>query len=166
VVLGAANAEHAAGSLAVEFGDPRGFPGRILFLDVIGDDPGDECFEVRVPEHHGRLGWVFADQCRDGLHGVEQAVLVLVGEPVEQGPDLRDRALFERVLCGVTGFGQADDLAARVGTGPFPDEQSAGLKLAEQAAGVPGVQLEPAPQFGEVGDALLRDLVEYASFAE
>jgi hypothetical protein len=48
-------------------------------------------------------------------------VLVLVGEPVEQSPDLGDRALLERVLGSSAGFGQADGLAACVGVGSLAD---------------------------------------------
>jgi two-component system cell cycle response regulator len=189
-VLLAAHAQHAAGGLAVDLGDPRGLAARVVVARVLGHDLRDERLEALVPAVLLRIEPAVSlddpaevagtrraqDDCaRRGrtvehlphdVHGADEAPLLVVGEDVEDGADLVGRPAVELGEGGRPLLGEADPLAAGVVGRALAGDQAVALQSREQAAEKAGVDVHLAAQVGDLGDLALAELVEHARLGQ
>ena len=192
VLVVAARAEHAAGGLAGDLGDPGALARGVAPLQVLGDDPGDERLEARVEAVLGRVQRrrgagspsrsrpraVRAGRTSAGarpavpgvlerLHGGQHAPLVGVREALEQ---LRGSPRSsERRARSNTAAPAAVRLTswrrASVSRLPAGDEP-VGLEAGEQPAQVAGVEVERAAEVGDRRHRPLPELVQHARLGE
>jgi hypothetical protein len=118
VVL-AAHAQNAADRRAVDLGDPRSLAAGVALLDVVGHDPCDERLEALVPsvllrvegavalddpaevagawasQDEGAGRWSLGEHVVDGVHRGDKALLVVLGQRIEDGGDLVGGAAVE-----------------------------------------------------------------------
>ena len=161
-----------------------------MVLRIVGDDAGDERLERLVPAVLlGVQGAVALDDpaivarswgaqgerrrarraVEDLAHGLQrgaQARAVVLGQAVEQRPDLGRGAGVERRVGRAAGGGERDDLPPRVVAGALAGKEALLFQAAEEPAEVAGVDLEGAPQVPGVGRLALAELVEDARLGE
>ena len=191
VVL-AAHAQHAAGGLAVDLGDPRRLAARVVGPGVVGDDPRDERLEALVPavllRRRARRGAGRSSRGRRGA-GALRTKPAAGGACVEHVADGVHRA-----RRGAAGRPRT----AHRGRAPISsaDRRSSSAKAAapssvrrmrwRRASSVersratrpsrcsrasrrlrkPGVDVELAAQVGHLGDLALTELVEHARLGQ
>ena len=176
------HAEHAARRSAVDLGDPGSLATEVPVVYVIGDDPGHERLERLVPAellrvqrpvplHHpahvARLGRPQQVPARlrglrqhvgDHVHGVQQPAPVIVVHRGQHVPGPRGRPGVQARHHRTPVFRQRDDLAAPVGRRAPPGDEAAGGESGQDAAQVPRVDVDRAPQIGHLAGVALRQL--------
>ena len=102
----------------------------------------------------------------DGVHRGDEALLVVLGQRVEDGADLVGRATVELREGGGAVLGEADAPAAGVVGRPLLRDQAVALQPGEQAAEEARVDVELAAQVGDLGHLAPAELVEHARLGQ
>ena len=129
------------------------------------DDPA-EVAGARAPQDEagGRRG--LREHVADGVHRRDEALLVVLGQRIEDGADLVGRSAVELGEGGGALLGEADALAAGVVGRALAGDQAVALQPGEQAAEEAGVDVHLAAQVGDLGDLALAELVEHARLGQ
>ena len=101
-----------------------------------------------------------------GVHRGDEALLVVLGQRIEDGADLVGRSAVELGEGGRPFLGEADALAAGVVGRALAGDEAVALQAGEQAAEEAGVDVHLAAQVGDLGDLALAELVEHARLGQ
>ena len=102
----------------------------------------------------------------DGGHRGDEALLVVLGQRIEDGADLVGGAAVELGEGRGALRGEADALPAGVVGRALAGDQAVALQPGEQAAEEAGVDVHLAAQVGDLGHVALTELVEHARLGQ
>ena len=102
----------------------------------------------------------------DGGHRGHEALLVVLGQRIEDGADLVGGAAVELGEGGRALRGEADALPAGVVGRALASDQAVAVQPGEQAAEEAGVDVDLAAQVGDLGHLALTELVEHARLGQ